>query len=217
MSDIENAPPPEVTPPPPDPPPAVAVATALEELPEGPPIEKKWYVVKVQSGREDSIKAAIERRARIEAVEEFFGQIVIPEERTTELVKGKKVTKKKKLYPGYLMVECAFNEKVLFLLRDTPGVNDFLGGASLQKPPQPLPDHEVQRMLHQKVEATEAKPVARIDYSRGDRVKVKDGMFAGMEGEVNEILEAKGLVRVMLKIFGRDVPVELESWQLEHI
>jgi transcription termination/antitermination protein NusG len=194
-------------------------AVATEEVaPEVPPQhDKKWYVVKVQSGREDSIRAALERRARIEGVEEFFGQLVIPEERTTELVKGKKVTKKKKLYPGYLMVECAFNEKVLALLRDTPGVNDFLGGASLQKPPQPLPDHEVQRMLHQKEEAVEPKPVAKIDYSRGDRVKVKDGMFANMEGEVNEILEAKGLVRVMLKIFGRDVPVELESWQLEHI
>lgn len=185
---------------------------------DAPPVhDKKWYVVKVQSGREDSIKAAMERRARIEGAEEFFGQIVIPEERTTELIKGRKVTKKRKLYPGYLMVEVAFNEKVLALMRDTPGVNDFLGGASLQKPPHPLPDHEVQRMLHQKTEAVEAKPVARIDYSRGDRVKVKDGMFANMEGEVNEILEAKGLVRVMLKIFGRDVPVELESWQLEHI
>ena len=73
--------------------------------------------------------------------------VLIPEERTTELVKGKKVTKKRKLYPGYLMVEVAFNEKVLALMRDTPGVNDFLGGASLQNPPHPLPEQEVQRML----------------------------------------------------------------------
>jgi transcriptional antiterminator NusG len=181
---------------------------------EAPP-PKQWYVVKVQSGREESIKRALERRVKIEGLEDYVGQIVIPVERETAVVKGKRVTRTKKLYPGYLMVEVAFNEKILFLFRETPGVGDFVGASGRQAPP-PMKEHEVQRMLGQRPEAVKEKPAAaKIRFSRGDRVKIREGMFAGMEGEVSDILEAKGLVRVMLKIFGREVPVELEDWQLD--
>ena len=149
-------------------------------MPE-PTGNKKWYVIKVQSGREDTIREAIERKVKIEpGMDQFFGQIIVPVERTVELVKGKKVTRTRKLYPGYIMAE-------------------------------------VEKILNQKKEVVAEAPVAhKIDFSKGEHIKVKDGMFAGMEGEVSEILEAKGLVRVMLKIFGRDVPVELEYWQVEH-
>jgi len=175
---------------------------------------RKWYVVKVQSGREDTIREAVERRVRIEGLDEFFGQIVVPVERTTEMVKGKRVTRTRKLYPGYLMVEVEFNDRILYLFRETPGVGDFVG-AGPGKKPLPMSDAEVQKILNQKPDVvTEVAP--KIKFERGERVKVKDGMFAGMEGEVNEILEAKAAVRVMLKIFGRDVPVELEYWQVEH-
>jgi len=180
-----------------------------------PPSNKRWYVVKVQANREDSIKEAIERRVKIEGLEECFGQILIPVERVTEVVKGKKVTRTRKLYPGYLMVEVEFNDRILYLFRETPGVGDFVG-AGPHKPPLPMSDKEVQKMLGQQVEEREA-PVSRIRLDKGDRVKIKEGMFANMEGEVSEILEAKGLVRVMLKVFGRDVPVELEYWQIEHV
>jgi len=185
--------------------------------PPQPPGNKKWYVVKVQSGREDTIKEAVERRVKIEGLEEFFGQIVVPVERVAELVKGKKVTRTRKLYPGYIMAEVEFNDRILYLFRETPGVGDFVGGGG-NKVPLPMPESEVAKMMNQKADAVATAPAApRIDFDRGDHVKVKDGMFAGMEGEVNEILEAKGLVRVMLKIFGRDVPVELEYWQIEHV
>jgi transcriptional antiterminator NusG len=192
-------------------PPSIAVADA----PPPAPSNKHWYVVKVQSGREDSIKEAIERRVKIEALEECFGQIVVPVERETTVVKGKRVTRTRKLYPGYLMVEVEFNDRILYLFRETPGVGDFVG-ATPNHPPPPMPAHEVSRMLGQRPEAVKEQPAAaKIRFSRGDHVKIREGTFAGMEGDVNDILEAKGLVRVMLKIFGRDVPVELEDWQIE--
>jgi transcriptional antiterminator NusG len=200
-------------------PPGGSPPVAVAEGPAGGPEEpsnKRWYVVKVQSGREDSIKEAIERRVKIEGLEEFFGQIVVPVERVTEIVKGKRVTRTKKLYPGYLMVEVEFNDRILYLFRETPGVGDFVGATQNQVPP-PMAEHEVQRMMGQRPEAIiDVTPTPKIKFERGDHVKIKDGTFAGMEGDVNEILEAKGLVRVMLKIFGRDVPVELEYWQIEH-
>ena len=107
---------------------------ATPETPLPPPTgNKKWYVVKVQSGREESIKEAIERRVKIEGLEEFFGQIVIPVERTvTEMGKGKRVTRTRKLYPGYLMVEVEFNDRILYLFRETSGVGDFVGGGGVK-------------------------------------------------------------------------------------
>lgn len=193
-------------------------AMPIQEAPLPEPTgNKRWYVIKVQSGREDTIKDAIERKIKIEpGMEQYFGQIIVPVERTVELVKGKKVTRTKKLYPGYIMAEVEFNDRVLYLFRETSGVGDFVGGGGV-KIPLPMPQSEVDKILNQKKEVVAETPVApKIDFHKGEHIKVKDGMFAGMEGEVSEILEAKGLVRVMLKIFGRDVPVELEYWQIEH-
>src|SRR5438105_714403 len=105
-------------------------APAAEEIPAAPPVDdnKKWYVVKVQSGREESIKDAIERRVKIEGLQEYFGQVIIPVERVAEMRNGKRVVREKKLYPGYLMVEVEFNDRILYLFRETSGVGDFVGG-----------------------------------------------------------------------------------------
>ena len=121
--------------------------TAEESEPEEPAGEnnKRWYVVKVQSGREESIKEAIERRVKIEGLEEYFGQIVIPVEKVTEMRNGKRVVRERKLYPGYLMVEVEYNDRILYLFRETSGVGDFVGG-SLNHPPPPMSDREVERM-----------------------------------------------------------------------
>lgn len=198
------------------PPPAPA------ESPEAPaavsegPSNKNWYVVKVQSGREESIKEAIERRVKIEGLEEFFGQIVIPTERITEIKSGKRVQKDRKLYPGYLMAEVEFNDRILYLFRETSGVGDFVGG-SVSRPPPPMPPREVERMLRSQGKPKEDSVVAKPQFEQGDRVKVRDGTFAGMEGEVKELLESLGRVRVELTIFGRPVPVELEYWQVEPV
>jgi transcriptional antiterminator NusG len=178
---------------------------------------KKWYTVKVTAGQEETIKKAIERRVKIEGLEQSFGQVVIPMEKVTEMVRGKRVTRKTKLYPGYIFVELEFNDKLHYLIRSTPGVIDFVG-AGPGRPPQPLPEHEVQQILGLRPETIDQRaPTTRIRFSKGDLVKIREGSFAGMEGEVAEILEQKGTVRVMLKIFGRDVPVEVESWQLEAV
>lgn len=179
------------------------------------PDNKHWYVVKVQSGREESIKDAIERRVKIEGLQEFFGQIVIPVEKYTDMVRGKRVIKERKLYPGYLMVNVEYNDRILYLFRETSGVGDFVGG-SLNKPPQPMKGEEVDRMLGRMGQPVSPDVAPKSKFDKGDRVKVKDGTFAGMEGEIKEILEAKGAVRVELTIFGRPVPVELEYWQVDN-
>jgi len=197
-----------------------AQPAAEEETPPPPPSNKHWYVVKVQSGREESIKEAIERRVKIEGLEEFYGQIVIPVERVTEMRNGKRVQKERKLYPGYLMVEVEYNDRILYLFRETSGVGDFVGG-SVHRPPPPMSDREIERMLHGQQKGGEAKPEeGKVVYTKprfgpGDRVKVTDGTFAGMEGDVKELHEAKGSVSVELTIFGRPVQVEFEYWQVE--
>jgi transcriptional antiterminator NusG len=192
---------------------------AAEEEPaaETPPApsNKHWYVVKVQSGREESIKEAIERRVRIEGLEEFFGQIVVPVERVTEVRNGKRVVKTRKLYPGYLMCEVEFNDRILYLFRETSGVGDFVGG-TINRPPPPMSDREVGKMLNQQLQPAGAKETpGKAPFSLGDRVRVRDGTFAGMEGEVKRLDEEKGHAFVELTIFGRPVSVELEYWQVE--
>jgi transcriptional antiterminator NusG len=196
-----------------------------EPAAEAPPPEnpKRWYVVKVQSGREDTIKEAIERRVRKEGLEEFYGQIVIPVEKVTEVKtdkNGKRVTrtKERKLYPGYLMCEVEYNDRILYLFRETSGVGDFVGAqpGNLDRPPTPMSDREVQKILGpqgpEKEQPTPAKPKG-MDV--GDRVRVVDGIFNGMEGTVKQILESVGRVQVEVTIFGRPTAVDLEYYQVE--
>jgi transcriptional antiterminator NusG len=220
--------------PPPEPPPAATEApepapeqpeapeAAAEEAPKEPepPSNKHWYVVKVQSGREESIREAIERRVKIEGLEEFFGQIYIPVEKIVEMRNGKRVTRERKQFPGYLMAEVEYNDRILYLFRETSGVGDFVG-ASVTRAPTPMTPAEVTRMMRGKAGAAGAEEVKEVHgkppVDRGDRVKVKDGTFAGMEGEVKEVIEAKSQVRVELVIFGRPVPVDLEYWQVEPV
>jgi transcriptional antiterminator NusG len=209
------------TPPAAEAPPAEAPPPEEEpKEPEAPPSNKHWYVVKVQSGREESIKEAIERRVKIEGLEEFFGQIYIPVEKIVEMRNGKRVTRERKQFPGYLMAEVEYNDRVLYLFRETSGVGDFVG-ASVNRAPTPMTGPEVQRMMRGKAGAAGADEPKEVHgkppVDRGDRVKVKDGTFAGMEGEVKEVIEAKSQVRVELVIFGRPVPVDLEYWQVEPV
>jgi transcription termination/antitermination protein NusG len=196
---------------------------------EAPPESKKhWYVVKVQSGREDTIKEAIERRMRKEGLEEYFGQIVIPVEKYTEVKtdkNGKRVTrtKERKLYPGYLMVEVEYNDRILYLFRETSGVGDFVGAhpGDLTRAPTPMSDREVQRMIGKPggPGAGQEEPVSPKPkwLQEGDRVRVVDGTFNSMEGTVKHILESVSKVQVTLTIFGRPVDVDLEYYQVEQV
>jgi transcriptional antiterminator NusG len=185
---------------------------------------KRWYVVKVQSGREDTIKEAIERRVRKEGLEEFYGQIIIPVEKVTEVKtdkNGKRVTrtKERKLYPGYLMCEVEYNDRILYLFRETSGVGDFVGAqpGNLDRPPTPMSDREIQKILGPSggPESDEKKPTRPKNMDVGDRVRVVDGIFNGMEGTVKQILEALGKVQVEVTIFNRPTVVDLEYYQVE--
>ncbi len=208
------------------------LAAASTETPTAPATPKKqWYVVKVQSGREESIKNAIERRVKIDGLEEHVGRILIPTEKVTELRGGKRVVKKRKKFPGYLMCEVEFNDKILYLFRETSGVGDFVGG-SLHKPPTPMGEREVERMLLDEegekpgaaagVAGEPTKKKFIIPYGVGDRVKVRDGTFKDMDGEVKEINyphdpNENPKVKVVLSIWGRPVDVEVEYWQVDPV
>jgi transcriptional antiterminator NusG len=201
---------------------AEAEAEPEQEAPK-PENRKKWYVVKVQSGREDTIKEAIERRVRKEGLEEFFGQIVIPVEKITEIKQdknGRRVTrtKEKKLYPGYLMVEVEYNDRILYLFRETSGVGDFVGAhpGKLDREPTPMSENEIMRILGpgpKEEAATVPQPPKTL--VPGARVRIVDGTFNGMEGIVKNLLEAVGKVQVEVSIFGRPVPVDLDYYQVE--
>jgi transcription termination/antitermination protein NusG len=217
-------------------PPAVADEGEKEvETPEPAPAaapaavenKKKWYVVKVQSGREDTIKEAIDRRVKKEGLEEYFGRIVIPVEKYTEVKQDKnnrKVTrtKERKLYPGYLFVEVEYNDRILYLFRETSGVGDFVGShpAALDRAPTPMTDREVQRMLgptEKEEEGVSDIPTPPKGMHVGNRVRVVDGIFNGQEGIVKQILDTVGKVQVEVTIFGRPVSVEVEYYQVEEI
>jgi transcription termination/antitermination protein NusG len=182
---------------------------------DDPPPELVWYVLKVQSSREDTIRDALQRRVKIQGLGRFFGQIVVPTEKITEIRNNKKRIVERKTYPGYIMVQMELNEKTWFLVRETPGVGDFVGAHGT---PTKMTETEVNQMLHQEEEKTTAEvPKVRIYVERGDRVKIKDGPFENFEGTVEEVIEGRGLVKVMLIIFNRPTPVDLEYWQVERI
>jgi transcriptional antiterminator NusG len=199
--------------PPPEPPKAPPAPPGPDDDDEPPP-QLVWYVLKVQSGREDTIRDALERRVKIQGLQRFFGRIVVPTEKITEIRNNKKRVVERKSYPGYIMVEMELNEKTWFTVRETPGVGDFVGAHGT---PTKMTTDEVNKMLGQQAEVAEKPPQVKIDVERGDRVKIKDGPFENFEGTVEEVTEARGLVKVNLIIFNRQTPVDLEYWQVERI
>lgn len=199
---------------------AAAVAPTVED--EEPPPKLTWYVLKVQSGREDTIRDTLERRVKIQGISRHFGRIVVPTEKVTEIRNGKKRTREHKSLPGYIMVEMELNENTWYTVRETPGVGDFVGGARGDKAEPwkhatPMTETEVDRMLGLEKQRVDDRAKPRIDFERGDRVKIKEGPFENFEGTVEEVIEARGLVKVMLVIFSRNTPVDLEYWQVERL
>ena len=202
---------------------AVAATAAIDEdEDEEPPPKLTWYVLKVQSGREDTIRDTLERRVKIQGIARYFGRIVVPTEKVTEIRNGKKRTREHKSLPGYIMVEMELNENTWYTVRETPGVGDFVGGARGDKAEPwkhatPMTETEVDRMLGLEKQRVDDRAKPRIDFERGDRVKIKEGPFENFEGTVEEVIEARGLVKVMLVIFSRNTPVDLEYWQVERL
>jgi transcriptional antiterminator NusG len=175
--------------------------------------EKKWYVLRVQSGKEELVKATLEKRLRAADLERYVSRILVPSQAFTEIRGGKRRVVERRTYPGYIMVEMAVNEDTWFLVRETPGISDFLGSAST---PVPLGSHEVEKLLGE-AEKKEEQPKLKVDFKVGETVKIKEGPFQNFEGTVEELILVKGLVKVTVIIFGRPTQVELEYWQVEPI
>jgi transcription termination/antitermination protein NusG len=217
-----SAPPTVESSPPPAPPaetPAVEAPVAEAPAKEPPPADEEpksdkmdWYILKVQSNREESIRDGLLRRVAIAGLGTFFGDVIVPTEKVTEFKGGKKKVTKRKLYPGYLVVHMEINDDTWFLVRETPGIGDFTGAAGR---PSPMLPHEVTRIVAKQEEKSEKAPRLKIAFREGERVKIKEGTFENFEGEVDSIDETNGRVTVMINIFGRSTPVELEYWQIE--
>src|SRR5215471_4938071 len=177
-----------------------------------------WYTLKVQVNREDSIKDALWRRVKMNGLDRFFHEIVVPTEDVVEFTKtGKRRTVKRKLYPGYILVNMAVSDESWFVVRETSGIGDFTGSAGK---PTPMEPKDVERILRSskvlpEEEGAEAKTA--IPFKTGDRVRVKEGYFQNFEGDVYAIDETHGRVTVMINIFGRPTPVEIEHWQIEAV
>ena len=183
------------------------------ELKEQKPKSSKmdWYILKVQSNREESIREGLLRRVAIAGLDYYFGDVIVPTEKVTEFKAGKKRVRKRKLYPGYLVVQMEINDDTWFLVRETPGIGDFTGAAGR---PAPMLPHEVSRILAKQEEKSEKAPKLNISFRPGDQVKINEGTFENFEGQVQSIDEQNGRVTVMINIFGRSTPVELEYWQI---
>ena len=177
-------------------------------------IDRKWYILKVQSNREESIREGLQRRVAIAGLDRFFGDIIVPTETVTEFKGGKKKVVKRKLYPGYLVVHMEINDDTWFLVRETPGIGDFTGRIGR---PAPMAAADVAKIMSTQAEETAEQPKMKIRFNKGDRVKIKEGTFENFEGDVDGIDEANGRVTVMINIFGRSTPVELEHWQVEAV
>ena len=183
-------------------------------------LEFNWYILKVQVNREKSICEALIRRVKQAGYEKYFDEILVPTEDVREFSKsGKQKVVKRKLYPGYVVVRMAINDETWFLVRETPGIGDFTGAAGK---PAPLKQEEIDRII------STSKPVedddgdepaikTAIKFKEGDRVRVKEGYFQNYEGDVSNIDERNGRITVMINIFGRPNPVELDHWQVEDI
>jgi transcriptional antiterminator NusG len=179
-------------------------------------VDKQWYILKVQSNREKSICDGLIRRVKVEGLDSYFGEIIVPTEDVAEFKNGKRRVVKRKLYPGYIVVNMVLNEETWFLVRETPGIGDFTGSAGK---PTPMLSEEIERIVkaaHPEEDDSEQIKTA-IPFKLGDRVRIKDGTFENFEGDVEGIDEANGRVTVMINIFGRSTPVELEHWQIEQV
>jgi len=180
----------------------------------------QWYFVRCQSGREDSIARNAVTKIKIAGLQEAIPQVLVPFERITDLKNGKKRTVNQKLYPGYLMVqadiddpEAGQTQAIRSTLRQVDGLREFLGSRGEATP---LTEQEVSQILS-RMSDSEAKPQVSIGMQKGDLVKIKSGAFDGFDGTVDEVNPDKGTVKVIVTIFGRPTPVELEYWEVEAV
>lgn len=174
-------------------------------------MSKKWYVVHTYSGYEQKAKQALEERIRSAHMEDFFEDILIPSEPILEVKKGAKKTSSRKFFPGYILVKMDLSEKTWYLIKGTSRITGFVGGST--NPPV-VPEEEVKRITKQIEEGT-LKPKQKIEFEKGESVRVVSGPFSTFAGIVDEVNSEKGKLKVLVSIFGRSTPIELDFSQVE--
>ncbi len=175
-------------------------------------VAKRWYVIHTQTGQEEKVRSNLESKLQGD-LKELISQIFIPTETVSEVKDGKKKISQRKFFPGYVLVEMDLNEKSWYAIRNTPGVSGFVGSG---RKPLPLPEEQIRTILKQTEEKKE-KPSPKVVFERGEAVKVIEGPFTNFNGNIDEVNPDKGRLKVMVSIFGRATPVELEYWQVEKI
>ncbi|HEY0866529.1 MAG TPA: transcription termination/antitermination protein NusG [Fimbriimonas sp.] len=175
---------------------------------------KKHYVVHTYSGYENKVRKSLEERIRQHNLQDQFGEILIPTEQVVEMVKGEKRTSKRKFFPGYILVEMEMGPASWHLVKSTPKVTGFVGGGKTPEDVPAISRAEVERLSSQISEGT-LKPKPKVQFETGDSIRVVDGPFSGFNGSVEEVNAEKGRLRVLVSIFGRATPVELDFMQVE--
>ncbi len=174
-------------------------------------IDLRWYVVHTYSGFEQKAKESLQERFKLKGLEDYLGEIRIPQETVTEVVKGQKKKSVKKFFPGYILVQMRLNQDTWHLVKDTPKVSGFVGNVS---DPAPLLDEDVE-LIKTQVEEGGASSRSKVDFEQGESVKVIDGPFTEFTGTIEEVKPDKGKLKVLISIFGRATPVELDFVQVE--
>jgi transcriptional antiterminator NusG len=185
----------------------VAAASAMEDE------SKRWYIIHSYSGFEQKVAESLKNRAEAFGFSHKIGQILIPTEEVVELRNGKKVTSKRMLYPGYVLVQMAMDDQLWHEIKNTPRVTGFVGGGNT---PVPLTPEEVRQILYRQETSTE-RPRPKLTFEKGETVRIIDGPFANFSGKVDEINSERSTLRVLVTIFGRATPVELEFLQVEKV
>jgi transcriptional antiterminator NusG len=187
---------------------ATVAEPAGEEL---PPETKQWYIIHTYSGFERKVAESLRTRAEAFGFDKSIGQILIPEEEVVELRNGKKVTSKRLLYPGYVVVQMDMDDELWHRVKDTPRVTGFVGGGTT---PVPLSADEINKMLYRQTTSAE-RPRPKMNFEKNETVRIIDGPFANFQGKVDEINPERNTLRVLVTIFGRATPVELDFLQVE--
>lgn len=176
-------------------------------------MDLRWYIVHTYSGFENKVKKSLDERIKILCQEQFFGEILVPTEQVVELRKGEKKTSSRKFYPGYILVQMILNDETWHTVRNTAKVTGFVGG---EVKPTAISDEEAARIIHQMEEGV-SKPKAKYSFEEGDEVRVVDGPFNNFQGVVDEIKPDKEKLRVLITVFGRPTPVELDFIQVNKV
>ena len=174
---------------------------------------KQWYILHTLSGAEEKTKASLEARIKAKGCDDTIEKVVIPKEQVTEVRLGKKKVLERKFFPGYMLIFMEMNEDTWLFVRRTPGITTFIGP---RRKTSAISQEEVDKIL-KKAEDSKSKPAPKVNFEKGESVRVVEGPFINFNGAIEEVHPDKGKVKVSVSIFGRTTPVELEFWQVEKV